>query len=109
MNSFITGSRAYGTPREDSDIDLVIRISEKDALMILDNCDEPPRNALIEHYGLSGLHCIRYGKLNVLMCTSDIYFDAWRMGTHLCAKKGQLSHDEAVEIFQKVFQEAGLQ
>lgn len=35
MNAFITGSHAYGTPREDSDIDLVVLVEDESTLAAL--------------------------------------------------------------------------
>jgi hypothetical protein len=74
MKAFITGSRAYGTPRLDSDLDLVIR------------CDEDTAAALriaaatISKEGNTNFAGIR-GPLNLILCDSDEKYDAWLKGT----------------------------
>ena len=50
MNSFITGSRCYGTPNKDSDIDLVLRVSIDDALTLMDHSDNPTPEYILKHY-----------------------------------------------------------
>lgn len=67
MNAFLTGSRVYGSPQADSDIDLVVRVDETTAgLLRL----------------LSGnKDTVRFGKLNVILCTTDKEFAVWKLGT----------------------------
>jgi hypothetical protein len=76
MNAFICGSRAYGTPRPDSDVDLVVLVSAADMLKLaeLSECANP--------------NITRFGRLNLIPVTSEIEFAAWRLGTEeLCRKK----------------------
>jgi len=72
MRSFITGSRKYGKPRANSDIDLVIFLSEKD-YGILRLCNDESTNEII-----------RFANLNLIVCTSEKEFAAWKVGTERC-------------------------
>jgi len=108
MNSFITGSRCYGTPNKDSDIDLVLRVSIDDALTLMDHSDNPTPEYILKHYGIDGLKTVRYGELNLLLCTTDSNFKAWKVGTDACCEYSEklgrpLTRVEAIEIFQAVF------
>jgi predicted nucleotidyltransferase len=81
MRSFLTGSRVYGTPRQDSDIDLVVLVSEGDLIALSKLADElkdleSPGGAYYED-GTS----LRFGKLNLLCVTEEKHFDVWRKGT----------------------------
>lgn len=66
--AFITGSRAYGRPKKSSDVDLVIR------------CDEETAKLLIKKSEL-GKEPVRFGKLNLIICTTDEQFAVWKLGT----------------------------
>lgn len=68
MNAFITGSHAYGTPTEDSDVDLVIRCNDATACRLRELSDDPTG-------------AVRFGKLNLVLCTTDEQAAVWRLGT----------------------------
>ena len=68
MKSFITGSRAYGQPNADSDLDLVILV------------DESTKAQLVAFSDLS-TEPIRFGKLNIIACTTEEEFTCWKYGT----------------------------
>lgn len=76
--SFITGSRAHGTPREDSDIDLAVPLHEKDYKTL---------------WALNDGNKLMFGKLNIVAFNMDSpedaeRFKAWRKTNYeLCAKK----------------------
>lgn len=114
MKSFLTGSHRYGSTTEESDIDLVIHISEEDARGLIAQSDNPPSEELIQHYGINGLNTVRFGILNILICTNPLHFMAWRVGTYLCEDKCDelgrpLEREEAVAIFSKLFSDNGLE
>lgn len=98
MEAFITGSRAYGTPGEDSDIDLVIR------------CDEKTRDKLVEllapddGYDDKDRIQVRSGKLNLMLCVDDDSFATWRDGTDMLQAEADAGHevtrDDAIEVFR---------
>lgn len=79
MESFITGSRAYGKATSKSDVDLVIRCSvdtENRLRKLSDNATE-----VVALQGDTKTKPIRFGKLNLIVCTTDEQFAVWRLGT----------------------------
>lgn len=78
MISFITGSRAYGTPTETSDIDLVI-CSDTDTIKKLWELSDDPKKLM-------------FGRLNLVTFNIDVdeeakRYDKWReTNQHLIAK-----------------------
>lgn len=87
MKAFLTGSRAYGDPRPDSDIDLVI------------HCDAATERLLMEHSDESG--AIKFGDLNILACTTKPEYLAWFKGTKECILHHPTPRWRAVEIFDR--------
>lgn len=89
MNAFITGSRTYGKPRPDSDIDLVIRVTpeEADTLREMSQSKGEP---------------VRYGRLNLILCTTDIEYAMWNVGTEQIKLRGPHTREEAKEVFDSL-------
>lgn len=91
--AFVTGSRAYGSPREDSDCDLVIRCSESTARRLRELSDDPA------HCGRLG---VRFGVLNLILCETDEEYTAWFDGTQALVREfvatGPVSRDRAIEV-----------
>jgi len=94
MNSFITGSHAYGKPTEKSDIDLVLLLEPEVTQFLIENSDDM---------------CIpcRFGKLNLVLCKDEREFTAWRIITDNLKIKSReegrpIGHDEAKEAFGPV-------
>jgi len=88
MKAFITGSRAYGTPREDSDLDLVILV------------DEITKVVLRAVSGVPEDKSVRFGQLNLVILTSAEKFNLWQSVTNALVAKGPVTHDEAVAAFR---------
>lgn len=101
--AFLTGSRAYGNPREDSDVDLVVLVDEADdnsTLDVIHAQSEAPDG----HYDAHGSYSLRYGKLNLIVCTTQEAFDQWRASTNTSLDRMMhlsrpLTREEAVAIF----------
>lgn len=96
MNAFLVGSRVYGTPREDSDIDLVVRIDHEQAQMIRALADPPKGN--------DPVGVVRFGKLNLIICETDGGYEAWREGMDEVMdefRSGPVTRDRAMEIFHQ--------
>lgn len=74
MNAFITGSRVYGKPKPDSDIDLVVFADYQTRTMLESMSDDKPSDPFTPT-------TIRFGKLNVIVCEDFDEFVAWRAGT----------------------------
>ena len=101
--AFVTGSRAYGAPRDDSDLDVVcVATDELLSLAVLES-ETHSTNKDIKYNGLRDAQC-RFGKLNLIM--TDIHgYDIWRAGTLLLQAEASsvpgnaIPRKRAVEIF----------
>jgi hypothetical protein len=96
FTSFLTGSCAYGTPREDSDTDLVVLVSHDtlDALAAL--ADNQESVAEKREYSGGGLS-LRFGKLNLICVTDPLHFKVWLQGTKELEFRKPVTRDQAVE------------
>ena len=88
MNAFITGSHAYGTPKEDSDIDLAVLVSEENA-------------SLLWAHGINEAGSIRFGKLNMVVFYNDENFYRWKKVNDALIKREPVTRDEAISAFQE--------
>lgn len=86
--AFITGSRAYGTPREDSDIDLAILI------------DADEGDILWKAGAVEGEKTCRFGCLNLLIFNRSDRFNRWAQVTNELRERSPVSREEAVAAFQ---------
>ncbi len=92
--AFITGSRAHGTPRDDSDIDLAVPLHEKDYRTL---------------WALAGaLGKLQFGNLNLVAfnmdCPKDAKrFRAWKKTNYELCYRGPVTKEEAC----KAYREAG--
>lgn len=85
--AFVTGSRAYGKVKPNSDVDLVILCSEETKL-------------LLTKLSENGKEPIRFGKLNLIICTSEEEYAVWCIGTkQLKDGKKKINKQEATKIF----------
>lgn len=91
-NAFVTGSQVYGTPTEQSDIDLCVTLCTSDANLLrklADACDGSTGDSL------------RFGKLNLLILGLT-EFAAWDQATtELCTMK-PVTREKAVEVIEAV-------
>lgn len=95
MQAFITGSRAYGKPKPFSDIDLVVRVDEATARMLFEFSDV--KNKAV------------FGSLNLILCTSDAQYAAWKVGTEeLRHREGPSTREQAVTVFQALLESVGI-
>jgi hypothetical protein len=86
MNAFVTGSRAYGTPRRTSDVDLVIL------------CDEATET-LLWTLGEQRDGSLYFGRLNLIVCTDEKTYAVWKVGTEACReKKDPVSREDAMAV-----------
>lgn len=86
--SFLTGSRVYGIPNEDSDVDLVVLVTEEE------------KQKLIEKSDNGQLPCM-YGPLNIIPVTSGEMYLKWQTALRECEQQKPVSRNEAVAIHQK--------
>ena len=95
MYSFITGSWAYGEPRPDSDIDLVIMCGTLEA-DILRSASEDDAS-------------VRYGNLNLIVCDTEEEWNLWKKGTEMLAARRPVKRKEAIQLFSQLREEAGIE
>ncbi len=109
--AFLTGSRVYGKPRPDSDIDLVILIEEKDLNKLIKMADETMEAN--NDYDPKDARCLRFGKLNLLCCLNPKHFDVWKSGTdELLRRKREndepVSRDTAISFLSWLRRKEGI-
>lgn len=99
-SAIVTGSRRYGTPRPDSDVDLVVLMEDSETLGLLaGGADEEPRD-YDSRFGWP----FRFGRLNLIVCTRIEQWEAWNEGTRSLvarsAKGETITRDMAVATFR---------
>ena len=87
MEAFLTGSRVYGSPRPDSDIDLVIHV------------DSATRQFLIEMGDNKNLP-VRFGNLNLIPLTDKAEVERWYEATQELYRRRPVTRDEAVKFMK---------
>lgn len=95
MKCFITGSRWYGAPKHDSDLDIVLCCPSKYWPLLHPSCDKV--NSDEPEYTRSSLN-YRYGKLNLIIVSSRWYYLRWRLARFICWCKSPINRDTAVAI-----------
>jgi hypothetical protein len=98
----VTGSHAYGTPREDSDIDLVVFVSPADMKKLIGL----ESGADAERYGSLAQVFLRFGNLNLICVDNDTDYDVWLKGTAALKARKPVTRDEAVVLFKQLQKEA---
>ncbi len=96
---FLTGSRVYGTPREDSDTDLVVYVSQAD-LAILRATAGVAAPDLKSKYPEKGA-TLMFGKLNLICVEDAAKFEAWRSATEALKARKPVTRDEAVRTIKE--------
>jgi hypothetical protein len=92
MTARICGSWAYGTPNSESDVDVVMQISEEDEAKL--------REAL----GLPEWGTIRVGKLNIIVARTDQQYEIWCQGIEDLKARSPVTRDEAIAHFDVLFE-----
>lgn len=114
--AFVTGSMAYGTPKlhgdNKSDLDLVVLVNKQDMQTILEYWEHvmlgpPPQRYADDDEDPVPSHCsLKFGLLNLIVCTDDVDFETWQKGTaDLKAKKQAdqpVTRDIAVAHFRRL-------
>lgn len=99
MCAVLTGSRVYGTPREDSDVDLAVLVSleDFDKLVAL----FPPGGEADSYKGCPA-QPLRIGKLNLLLVTSEAHLAIWRAGTDILKANAPVTREQAMQLFAEM-------
>lgn len=87
----------YGQPREDSDVDLCILVPKEEALILGACADEPnsPRPG-------SGSFPVKYGNLNLIVCTDHRTYRAWKRGRDRLKAQAPVTREQAREMFRQM-------
>jgi hypothetical protein len=101
---FLTGSRVYGTPREDSDIDLVALVSDKDLYELVKAAEATGGLGSGQDEYEDG-RSLRFGKLNLLCVTKKRHFDIWKLGTLELMAMAPVTRDHAIQHLAKLRRE----
>ena len=102
MQPFITGSRAYGTPKEESDIDIVLLVESDVIQELQEMCDQPDDFETYLGIDTGGdiTTSIRFGKLNMILHTRPEKYNAWKEATDELIQRKPVARDEAVKCIQ---------
>lgn len=92
MTAKICGSWAYGTPTSESDVDVVMQISEDDEAVMRRALDLP-------EWGT-----IRIGKLNIIVARTDQQYELWCRGIEDLKARAPVTRDEAIAHFDVLFE-----
>lgn len=112
-NAFITGSRIYGEPNNDSDIDVVIKLNITDTDKIIRVLTSAGQKVTENRGDYAGQTSIKIGALNLLVCHSDKTFFAWSTGTEMLKRERTiagrpLSRERAIEVFSYLREKLGI-
>lgn len=84
MTAFLTGSRAYGSPEANSDVDVVMLVDFE----LLRELRKATESNII---CADGFPQLRFGRLNIIAVTCETEFAAWKVGTQACKVEKHLS------------------
>ena len=102
-NAFITGSQVYGTPTEESDVDLVIKMSQPECIRLLELLGSKDGISRVEEYG-EGQATLRIEKLNLIICYDNPKrFSDWKEGTTKLIASAPNTREAAIEVFEDLF------
>ena len=101
MNAFLTGSQIYGSPTENSDIDLVVSMDDENRArlwaLVKDSEKKVNFNTDADYGGNLNL---QFGRLNLIVLKSDIEMANWKVGTVMLERQCPVSRERAVEVLK---------
>ncbi len=108
-SAFLTGSRAYGKPRTDSDYDLVVLVSQETLQCLQEVAEAAPPNC---EYDPEDACCLRFGPLNLLCVCSEKHFELWQEGTEELIRRskmiGPVQREFAIEFLRNLRKKNGI-
>lgn len=94
-DSFPTGSRVYGTPKLDSDFDIVVLCSQEDAIKVFGYLHPDDAMYPIDE---NSIH-IKKGEVDYILCFNEIRFCTWKSVTETLKKIAPVDRDTAKALF----------
>ncbi len=98
MKAFITGSRAYGTPRTTSDVDLVVLVTAEELDVLEEMGYAHPNNSGT----LMGNLSLQFGRMNLIVLTDPSDYSVWLEATTRLIERKPVIRREAVELFDRL-------
>lgn len=92
--AFFGGSRVYSIPREDSDLDLVMKVSKEMLPVLALMADDV-------HKWSETNTSYRFGNLNIIAVTTLKEYFQWAAGRKECFDNRPVTKDEASRIHEK--------
>ena len=101
---FLTGSHAYGTPHEKSDVDVVVLLTDEDQCKLAALADEVcgDQSSADDDSACS----MRFGRINLICVADRDEYEAWRTATEDLKSRSPVRRKEAVERIQAALQAA---
>lgn len=93
LNSFLTGSQVYGIPTENSDIDMVVLVTESDREILKNNSELSNK--------------IIFGKLNLILLSKEVpeevvRFHLWKQGTEDLIARRPVTRQYAIDYLDSI-------
>jgi hypothetical protein len=98
MESFITGSHAYGIPTSKSDIDMVVFCDGDTSGFLFDHTEDTNPNDWQNDYP-----SIRFGNMNIIAVGNIERYNQWKLGTLYLKSISPVSRDDAIKHFKDRF------
>lgn len=92
--AFLTGSHAYGAPREDSDVDVAVLVEPE----LMDHLRNACGSNWKEHYGGARPPCLEIGKLQFILFQDEHEFLAWRRATKWLKDEKPVTKGRAIRV-----------
>ena len=105
MEIIFTGSRVYGRPKKDSDLDIVILCNDEEARLLNLVCDKEKQRTANYPEGSFNLY---FGNLNIIVTTDEGTFNSWKEGTQLLKDMSDYNEIVTKKIAIKVLERFGV-
>jgi predicted nucleotidyltransferase len=103
---FLSGSHTYGTPRPDSDVDIVVLTDETMRARLREICDPNESFPTKPGYDKRDGESLRFGKLNLIIVPTLEEYTAWENATNQLKLRASVTRDEAKDLIIKLVEEA---
>ena len=98
--AFVTGSYAYGTPTDRSDLDVVVLVEDDETSTLLQQHADTQKGSTPDS--------LVFGKMNLIIVGSRAWYDCWYDGTQALIARRPVTRDEAKAYLNTLEKERGL-